>query len=300
MTERQNPFARNQTDDLGTRLPKPDAAVCPVIRSRHHGRWMGVAVLALFVVALPPGNTAAQECRRAGTLTAPLEVFDRPPTFSTAQGTTQGTRIAVLGRDSTIYLCRQITVGFGVATSTWSQISYYTPSGWKFGWALAENIKLGARRETIRIVVAFGSVAEAAAESLPTPVVAPAPPENALPPPPPAPPGSVTPAGKFSVEVQLWTYLLIALVLGIFGQTVIDIMGRSGEVSQREIWRRALTALIYAPIVFLALLQTTELDIATNKQLLVIVLLAFQSGFFWQKVFERSKAATGPMGSPSS
>ena len=255
-------------------------------------------VLVAFLSALLTSQANAQQCHRVGTLTATLNVFDRPPTFSTAQGATQGIRVAVLAKGSVVYVCREITVGFGVSTSSWSQVSYYTSSQWHFGWALSSDIKVTANETPTFDYSGFIASAVAANESQPQELqpqltIGVAPPNGAIGPNAPPGPPSAIPAGVLEPELWLWLYLLIALIAGIVGQTMVDIMSSDAKLSRREIRRRTVTAFIYSPIVFLVFVQTSQFDIATNKQLLVIVLLAFQAGFFWQKLFEKSKAANG-------
>ena len=295
MTNRNSMHTRS---DFG-RLSSDLAEVRFVATQVHRRAQLRACAAALVILlgSLLPNTALAQQCRRLGNLAAPLEIWDRPPTFSTAQGATQGIRVAVLAKGSVVYICREITVGFGVSTTNWSQVSYYVGGGWHFGWAQSSSIRVAMNN--LPAIAAQGFFPSALAAEEPN-TQAPqssltmgmAPPESAGAPSAPPGPSSAVSAGILVPELWLWLYLALALIAGICGQTVVDIMSASGSLPLREIGRRTLTALIYAPIVFLAFIQTAQFDIATNKQLVIIVLLAFQAGFFWQKVFERSKLAT--------
>jgi hypothetical protein len=57
-----------------------------------------------------------------------------------------------------------------------------------------------------------------------------------------------------------------------------------------QIVRETMVPLLVSPMVFLGFMQSASLKISGNGGFIVLLCLAFQSGFFWQTVLNIKKA----------
>ena len=86
------------------------------------------------------------------------------------------------------------------------------------------------------------------------------------------------------------------MVLGMLAKAVVDWLDEPGWSSIRPHVRSGLIALLVSPIVFLGFLNAGQFSVSTQA-FLVLMLLAFQNGFFWQTVLKRAdpdKSAKAP------
>jgi hypothetical protein len=89
---------------------------------------------------------------------------------------------------------------------------------------------------------------------------------------------------------ELWTLygpLFLAMLLGMTAKGLVDYLDASGDTS--TLWehsRNAFVAVLVSPIVFLGFLTAGQFSTSTQT-FLVLSLLAFQNGFFWQSVLKR-------------
>jgi hypothetical protein len=86
----------------------------------------------------------------------------------------------------------------------------------------------------------------------------------------------------------LYGPLFVALVLGILAKIGVDCLDDWHKLSLRKRTlrgqvRNGLIAILVSPIVFLGFLNTGQFP-AVRQTFIVLMLLAFQNGFFWQAV----------------
>jgi hypothetical protein len=176
----------------------------------------------------------------------------------------------------------------------WSQIAFRPRGGkeeWAYGWVLKDDV--GALQSRSTIDPGFSIIATAQADE-------PSPPAKqaewslgAPPPPPPAPEAGSSPTQTRSSATLgdltvLYGPLFLAMILGMAAKTAVDCIdtaSRRGTLVEHL--RNGSIAILVSPIVFLGFLQAGELG-ASTQAFLVLWLLAFQNGFFWQTVLKRN------------
>jgi hypothetical protein len=84
----------------------------------------------------------------------------------------------------------------------------------------------------------------------------------------------------------LYGPLFIAMLFGMIAKATVDWLDASDNSVLRQHVRNAFTAFLVSPIVFLGFLSAGEFS--TSRQTFIILcLLAFQNGFFWQTVLKK-------------
>jgi hypothetical protein len=243
------------------------------------------------VVVLWPSAVLAQGCVERAVITSGADVYELPPRFVTGVGW-QGNRIAALSGNTQVYICKRQTVDFGFSTKVWLQVAFID-KGWRYGWVLEDNIRpwqsrlpgqeLESAWSWVAEAFAVDSAAVNATESAPWTL-------KAAPPPPPPPPLEGV-AAQHSVTWRelrtLYGPLFLAMLLGMVAKTLVDYLDGSGDPDTlREHSRNGLVAMLVSPIVFLGFLTAGQFSTSTQT-FLVLSLLAFQNGFFWQTVLKR-------------
>jgi len=251
-----------------------------------------VLILCSIIASFFMSNANAQSCHQRATTTSALTVYDRPPDLKTGRGVVYGGVTARLTANSQVFVCREVAVGFGFSKLRWYQIAFRSTDNshqWRFGWVAADQLHISKKVDSDR---EFAFIAAARAETSPyNPPIIRA--ELAPDADPPQVPTTGDVAGPdqsmaFSLELNLWIFLLLALVAGILAQTLVDLLDARSAVTVKGASKRLIKPLLFSPIVFLAFMETAELNVGTDKQLLILSLLAFQAGFFWQNVFAQS------------
>ena len=249
------------------------------------------ALAAAATLLLLPLLAEAQKCDRRAVVAAATDVYERVPQFVTGRGW-QGNRIASLRASTQVYVCAERSADFGLSSKAWLQIAFRTSRGgkeeWVYGWILKETVTAASAAPGNSIFsVAFADEAPAAGRKV----------EWELGAPPPAPPaadagssaqaGGSTTLGDLTV---LYGPLFIAMLLGMVAKTAVDCLdapNRKGALIEHV--RNGSIAVLVSPIVFLGFLQAGEFG-ASTQAFLVLWLLAFQNGFFWQTVLKRNVA----------
>ena len=79
------------------------------------------------------------------------------------------------------------------------------------------------------------------------------------------------------------------MLFGMIAKAVVDYLDAPGSKhALREHSRNALVAVLVSPIVFLGFLTAGQFS-ASTQTFIVLWLLAFQNGFFWQTVLKRER-----------
>lgn len=253
--------------------------------SRFAALTAGAILLVLSSVA------DAQKCDQRGVVASATDVYERVPQFVTGRGW-QGNRIASLPPSTQVYVCAERSADFGLSSKVWLQIAFKNSRGgkgeWAYGWILKEAVTAARIEPGYSLFrVAFADDAPAGGRKV----------EWDLGAPPPAPPaadsgqgvqgGGSTSLGDLTV---LYAPLFIAMLLGMVAKTAVDCLdsaNRKGALIEHI--RNGSIAILVSPIVFLGFLQAGEFG-ASTQAFLVLWLLAFQNGFFWQTVLKRNVA----------
>lgn len=243
---------------------------------------------------LPSVLTAQEKCEGRARIIKTADVYKQAPKYVTGSGW-QGDVATTLNRNTQVYLCREQSVQFGFSTKQWVQIAYESPKGkWRYGWVLNENLillsgmkrKIDTKSGYTLIRVAF------AGEPMPNS-------ENSewkLGPAPPVPasqdeaksvstiqePGSAT----LSDLGELYWPLFVAMLLGMIAKAGVDLVNVSSKSMLKEHLKNGVVAILVSPIVFLGFLNAGQFP-ASSQTFIVLWLLAFQNGFFWQTVLKR-------------
>jgi len=244
---------------------------------------------AIVAALLSPGIATAQSCPRKTTVIVDTDVYREVPRFITGLGW-QGNRIASLPRNTEVYVCRERKIDFGLSAKDCSQIAFRNKAGaWEYGWVLKEKLARGVSE--MQEASLFSPVAPASAASYPEQggQTRAAPDKDE---PPPLPPVSETglPAQQESATswgdlAVLYGPLFVAVLLGMAAKAAVDWLD-APRISLREHARHALIAFLVSPMVFLGFLNAGNFSTATQTTF-VLLLMAFQNGFFWQAVLKR-------------
>lgn len=82
----------------------------------------------------------------------------------------------------------------------------------------------------------------------------------------------------------------VLLVLGMVAKTLVDVIELPEPVPLRVHFRRSLLPLLVSPMVFLGFMQSAQLAVETVSGFVLLLLLAFQNGFFWQTIINAKRA----------
>jgi hypothetical protein len=264
----------------------------------------GTSRMHKFVVVLAAGLliftpfVAAQQCKQRGVITADADVYANPPRYVTGAGW-QGSRMAHLGRGTQVYVCQERSVDFGFSEKKWSQIAYPVDRQWQYGWILKDNLgdwRGGNGYDEIPILSLIATAHAAA-----SPASSAADPKWELPVMPPETRRSIKqestlPAGAASTAAwadlaTLYAPLFIGMLFGMVAKVLVDFLDAREKATLWAHARSGVIAILVSPIVFLGFLTAGQFE--SGKQTFVVLwLLAFQNGFFWQTVLKRDGART--------
>jgi hypothetical protein len=250
-----------------------------------------IAIMAAFL--LFPDSASAQKCERRAITTAVADVYENPPRYTTGVGW-QGRRSTGLPVGSQLYICAEQNVDFGFSTKVFYQIAYKADK-WKYGWILADHVKI-VRSEFLEMDVAsrYALITGAFADEPPASTAqAPEWKLGAAPPVPgarvesgSAPQAAEAASVSWSNLGTLYGPLFVAMLLGMVAKGVMDCLNAATRAALKEHLRTAFSAILVSPIVFLGLLNAGQFS-ASTQAFVVLSLLAFQNGFFWQTVLKR-------------
>jgi hypothetical protein len=257
----------------------------------RHLHWMLRAIGLIGFVLLLASSAWAQQCSKRTTLIADTDVFENPPTFVTGAGW-RGNIQARLSSGTEVFVCRERSIDFGFSSKTWMQIAYRSGQQWpKYGWVIKEAVRSSSRSVTESSLLAFFIGTAQAQES----------PDNRLPEtPPPVPPlptnSNAGAIGGMSAGTSdlfgLYLPLFAAMVLGMCAKVVVDLLDSWDKGLLWGHLRNGIVAILVSPIVFLGLLSAGQFS-GNTQTFVVLALLAFQNGFFWQTVLKRESDRTG-------
>lgn len=217
--------------------------------------------------------------------------------------------MATLRGNTQVYVCGERSVAFGFSTKAWVQIAFEGSNRtWQYGWVLKEYITLASsgRRESeigaatsflIAVALAGGPTAsqEKNAWTLgPPPALPPLQSEDKSVP-------SVKESGSASLSDlgELYWPLFVAMLLGMLAKAGVDCLDAADSSVMWQHMRNTFVAFLVSPIVFLGFLSAGQFSTSTQT-FVVLCLLAFQNGFFWQTVLKRNVRGTESNAAPKS
>jgi hypothetical protein len=240
----------------------------------------------MSVLLLGLGPAVAQQCTTRTTLKSFATVFQNPPRYVTGTGL-QGARTDQLPPGTAVFICRQENVDFGFSSRVWVQIQYRAGSqGWRNGWIPQESLAARQSPDLWKRLL-DNVIAPAEAQTPPGS-------DGELP-----PPLSSEAAAPLSTNDIAWSDLatlygplFTALLLGIVAKVAVDCLDDWNNLTvrrdkMRDHMRNGLIAILVSPIVFLGFLNAGQFPTA-KQTFMVLALLAFQNGFFWQTVLKKS------------
>jgi hypothetical protein len=263
-----------------------------------------LAAIIVIMLLVPALSAAQSTCNRRGRITQDTDVYQQIPSYVTGSGW-RGDRIATLRGNTQVYVCGERSVAFGFSARTWVQIAFESASrNWQYGWVLKEYITIassGHREPAIAtsfpIAVAFAGEPRAGQE------------KDAwtLGPPPALPPlqsedksaSGVKETGATSLSDlgELYWPLFLAMVLGMLAKAGVDWLDAADSSTMWQHMRNAVVAILVSPIVFLGFLTAGQFSTSTQT-FVILCLLAFQNGFFWQTVLKRNVRGTQSNATP--
>jgi hypothetical protein len=253
--------------------------------------------LAFAVLLLSP-LAVAQKCDKRTALVADADVFDNPPRFVTGVGW-RGNIVSRLSSGTEVYVCRETNVDFGLSSKIWVQIAYRSGPQWpKYGWVIKETLRTSRNMNPDDEHLAF-FIGSARAATPPT--AKPAEPDEQLPriaPDVPAPSGETTGGTDSSMAtgvaslLELYLPLFYAMLLGMAAKVLVDLLDAWDKGLLWAHLRNGVVAVLVSPIVFLGLMSAGQFS--GKQQFVVLILLAFQNGFFWQTVLKRESDRSVP------
>lgn len=275
-----------------------------------NGAFSRQCLMAVIAIALllPSLSTAQPTCNRRGRITQDTDVYRQVPSFVTGRGW-RGEIVATLRGNTQVYVCGERSASFGFSTKTWVQIAFEGAGrNWQYGWVLKEHMTMASSgRREIDIGATSFPIAVAFAGETPTGPAG----KDAwtLGPPPALPPmqsedksvASVKESGSASLSDlgELYWPLFVAMLLGMLAKAGVDCLDATDTAVIWQNVRNAAVALLVSPIVFLGFLSAGQFS-ASTQTFIVLCLLAFQNGFFWQTVLKRNVRGTESNASPKS
>jgi hypothetical protein len=268
------------------------------MKSAAIGRTCLLAITVIMSL-LPSVSSTQTKCDRRGRIIQDSDVYKQMPKYVTGSGW-QGERVTTLRSHTQVYICGEQSAAFGFSTKTWLQIAYEGANrGWQYGWVLKDAVIILSSRLREIDSSRYALITDAFAGE-PAPTVQDQTPWK-LGPPPAAPPqqseeksASVTKeAGPASLSDlgELYWPLFVAMLLGMLAKAGVDWLDSSDKSLMRQHLRNALVAILVSPIVFLGFLSAGQFSTSTQT-FVVLFLLAFQNGFFWQTVLKRNVGGT--------
>jgi hypothetical protein len=265
----------------------------------HHSLYMIIFVIFL----ISPLVAGAQQCERRAVIQQESDVYQSPPHYVTGMGW-QGERTDVLPNGTQVLECTERSVAFGFSSVIWSQIAYRRGSDWRYGWILQETLhfvsyKRGQPATLKRAsdafmpvalqVVANNTAGQADRWLIPDSAPAPSAPPNVAGMP------QASPANQPTLGMQLILYwpLFVAMLFGMIAKAAVDLVEEWNK--ELVVWhlRNGLVAILVSPIVFLGFLNAGNFNLS-QQTFLVLLMLAFQNGFFWQTILKKGELGNAP------
>lgn len=235
----------------------------------------------------------AQQCNRRGVISSDADIYENPPRYVTGVGW-QGKQKGYLSSGTQVYICGEQSVQFGFSEKIWTQIAYPVGNGWNYAWILKDQLRdwSGTNVHPGKSVASLIKVAYAV-----TPPTSDTPPMQwRLPEMPPNPPlrseTDATYSGRgvgptaWGDLIKLYGPFFIAMLLGMIVKVLVDFLEARDKAVLYQHLRNGVIAVLVSPIVFLGFITGGQFP-AGQQTFIVLFLMAFQNGFFWQAVLKK-------------
>lgn len=238
---------------------------------------LSLIILLVFFFILP----SAQQCDQQAEIIQDTDIYSSGPTYKFGKGWQYGGVKGHITRGIIVYVCKDknSNLQLGFVSNKWVHIAYWSDNQWHYGWIHTDFIQLVSLGKDRN---GFGLAYAGDIES---------PPAKA--PPPPNPADAVEKqASPFKItkaDTLIYITLFIALLFGMAAKTGYDICQIDKKGLLKHHIRNGVKPLFVAPIVFLTVVSTINLDIGSSRQFVLLLGVAFQNGFFWQDVFTAAK-----------
>lgn len=252
-----------------------------------------LVLILLWTVLTDTMAATAQDCNVKAIVQRETPVFGQPASeFNTATGWVYKSPVAALALNVTVFICQERTVWFGVISQDWYNIAFWNNGQWQHGWVVKQNLRRAAADQQSMsfawIIEQSLSISSAHAQP---PVISESPPPNADSAP--RPPGSKTLGSLSNTEdsalASFYSVLFLCMVLGMLGKVVFDMLTDPGKFDWKARSRSGVLPLILSPIVFLSIMKAADTtSSATLSSFIAVACTAFQNGFFWHTIFDRS------------
>ncbi len=222
--------------------------------------------LMLSVVILNILTQAAQaECDRQVVIKVPVNVYENTPQYSTGKGWVLAKSIGTLPKGTTIWICKEQSVGLLLSQKRWLQIRFMKDGKEHFGWIPEEGLKNSSGIHTDSIKLALFKIAYAQEKA------------------------DIPEAGVPS-PLPIYLIMFIAICFGMVAKGLFD------RLEQRTFafsayMKKTIRAILVSPIVFMSMASAGDFSIQSTGSLLIFLCMAFQNGFFWQTVLVKTGGA---------
>jgi hypothetical protein len=248
-------------------------------------------VLIFTAIVLINQNVWAQPCNRKGIVKKDTQLYNKPPAVITGKGLVYGNTLGTLSDGIAIYICQEVTIGFGFSTQQWYHIAYWKDA-WSFAWVFANDIRLASSQGLPGIEQKFALIplawAATSSETLLTAQNSPTSPPPGQEPPSLPRPGDSHPEISSGPLYELYIWLFLAMVIGMIAKALHDMINSVTVATFKEHLRSIVTPILVSPIVFLGLMSSAEVSV-DQKRFIILLFLAFQNGFFWKTVLDKNK-----------
>lgn len=251
-----------------------------------------IALAFAWVLLGAASIATAQDCKGSAIVTRETPVYAQPATaFNTASGWVYGQPVAVLRTKVKVSVCSERTVRFGLISQSWTQIAYWNGKSWQYGWVVSDSIHAAIDQPSAWLASLAGLTFLVPSAYAQPQVITESPPTSAgAPPPPPA--FSLTGGAANVSDSMVETFygvLFTCMILGMFAKILFDTLTEKKGVQWKARARAAVLPILVSPIVFLGIMQAANADQAlTLASFLAVACSAFQNGFFWHAILDRS------------
>ena len=225
------------------------------------GTRIGASLLVLALACLPALSRA--QCGLVAHTRVQASVHNSVPNLSTRSGWRPGDVIATLPPGADLRVCQTRKVGqFGIGTRTWLRIQF---DGGISGWIFLGATDLASTRIATR---GFSLIPEAIARERTD--------------------GSNSDDG-LPWYGRGWILMLSVgfVVLGIATRQAVDMKGAVPLHRRLRLWDAGRRALMAGPLAIVMVLLIGDFTLNGEAATLACLLIAFQSGYFWQVLLGR-------------
>lgn len=220
--------------------------------------------LALSVIIIST-KAAQAECDRQVVIKFPVNVYENMPQYSTGKGWVLAKTIGTLPKGTTIWICKEQSVGLLLSQKRWLQIKFIKDGKEHFGWIPEEGLKVSSGIHTDSIKLALIGMAYAQEKV------------------------DIPEAGVPSSQ-PIYLIIFIAICFGMVAKGLFDRL-EYRAFSFRAYMKKTIRAILVSPIVFMSMASAGDFPIQSTGSLLIFLCMAFQNGFFWQTVLVKTGGA---------